>query len=457
MPSSDAEDQELEPRTEAIVHCPSKGDLLLHQHALDDRASCVERALLASWVRGAVLARHLVLVVRVLMPGCWGPPRIVLLRGRPSTSAAASWQKLALGELRGGRISCVGWGRYELRRHRSGELITSFRPEPPTHDTLALTPTSLDRLREIERHCWGPWRRARAPVLGQVCEARWGPIAACPPEVLTEAARIATTKAAQLGISCRLMRIGSTDSAGSDASTTASSSDSISETSGEQESHKIFYSPCEDGNTRPFLLRSIDGELCKPEELRQSSHQIAALSPVRPEPGWVCAICLHGVPEDAPDQTPPVCDAVASHGLLWHQLPCGHVFHKGCVLPWIRSGKPCPLGRCTVPNAARHGRREMIFPMASGWRELPPNVVADDILAPSQTSVPRPSCRVPPHLRNCRLTPNTAFFESLALPPDEGAESLLPCLRWLWKGDAPEGAQALTAEAELKARMKIMK
>ena len=37
------------------------------------------------------------------------------------------------------------------------------------------------------------------------------------------------------------------------------------------------------------------------------------------------------------------------------------VFHKTCVLPWIRGGKSCPLGRCLVPAAARAGKREMSF------------------------------------------------------------------------------------------------
>eukprot|EP00439_Symbiodinium_sp_Y106_P009710 s3759_g1.t1 len=508
----------------ALVRQPSKGDLLLSQRTMEDRASCVERGLLASWVRGAALGRHLVLVMRVLMPGCWGPPRIMLLRARPTAKSAPTWQKMALGDLRGGRLSCVGWGRYELRRHHSGELIATFRPEPPSSDGFALTPRSrwpeprrlvlpilqggefrskhllqilwcaatdrwdaavyllqlsvsisfrwicepgqpgdwscpkcravcfarnpvcgrcncpkpesieeynllaaaavgaipgvkasvkgyvpptaelktdatspwarqwaagpaggmfvgetnlpawlrgsppeekknsssssgsgqakkkqktgeakaapkkkvvkikkkysglskeevvkkkaeeeeekrqqmrerrkgrvispflhwipqylcqvtcdrldvsldaryflqrlkmsLDRLRELERHFWGPWRRTRAPVLGQVCEARWGPIPACPPEVMREAARIATTKASALNLGSRLLRLGSTDSAGSDASTSAWSACDSSDSELEVHAMVVSGSPCSDGNLRPFVPMSISGAPC---------------------------------------------------------------------------------------------------------------------------------------------------------------------------------------------------
>ncbi|CAE7040329.1 unnamed protein product [Symbiodinium natans] len=393
-----------------------KGDLLLSQRALEDRASCVERGLLASWVRGAALGRPLVLVMRVTMPGCWGPPRIMLLRVRPTAKSAPAWQKMALGEFRGGRLCCVGWGRYELRRHHTAELIATLRPEPPTSESLALLPTSLDRLRELERHFWGPWRRSRAPVLGQVCEARWGPIPACPPEVMREAARIATTKASQLG--SRLMRLGSTDSNGSDVSTNAGN-DSNSESS-ETEVHALprqlglmSDSPCDDGNLRPFVPTSINGTPCKVEELRESVHQSAALGSVCAEDSWVCAICLGGAAEVGSDNI-DLDDAVRPLRLAWRKLPCGHAFHKSCVLPWIRGGKPCPLGRCMVPDAARSGRREMIFPMNSAWKELPQDVVAKDILGPSQPMPGTGHLRAPPHVRpGCvgRLTPIPTFFE----------------------------------------------
>lgn len=352
------------------------------------------------------------------MPGCWGPPRIMLLRARPTAKSAPTWQKMALGDLRGGRLSCVGWGRYELRRHHTGELIATFRPEPPSSDGFALTPMSLDRLRELERHFWGPWRRTKAPVLGQVCEARWGPIPACPPEVMREAARIAASKASALHLGSRLLRLGSTDSAGSDASTSAcDSSDS------ELEVHAMAASggPCSDGNLRLFVPMSISGAPCNVEELRESVYQNSGLDPLRAEEGSVCAICLGGVTEvvgsDEPESDSTVQRVIR---LAWRRLPCGHAFHKSCVLPWIRSGKSCPLGRCTVPAAARLGRREMIFPTQSAWKELPQDVVAKDILGPLQ-EMRHPGegkLRAPPHVRKCstgRLTPNPTFFGRIHL------------------------------------------
>eukprot|EP00439_Symbiodinium_sp_Y106_P008082 s10669_g1.t1 len=71
------------------------------------------------------------------------------------------------------------------------------------------------------------------------------------------------------------------------------------------------------------------------------------------------------VGSDAPDSDSTVQRVIR---LAWRRLPCGHAFHKSCVLPWIRSGKSCPLGRCTVPAAARLGRREMIFPAQSAGK-----------------------------------------------------------------------------------------
>jgi len=376
---------------------------LLNQRALQDEASSVERGLLASWVRGAALARHLIIVTRVTMPGCWGPPRIVLLRARPCASRASKWHKAALSDFRGGRLSCVGWGRYELRR-RNGDFIAAFRPEPPCSEDLALTATSLERLREIERHCWGPWRRSRAPNLGQVCEARWGPIAPCPEEVLQEASRIALVKAAQTCILSR-SRVNSV----SDASTICGECDDH-----ENQTKVMLVGACEcsDGNLRPLPQpMTLTGEPCNLEELRESAHQIAALAPVRPENGWVCAICLGGSNESQ-------VELEAKCVLAWRKLPCGHVFHKSCVLPWIRGGKPCPLGRCSVPAAARAGKREMSFLQPkSAWKQLPDKVVARDLMALGQKAPLNLTLQAPPHLRkNGPLNgccPNQAFFERL--------------------------------------------
>eukprot|EP00437_Effrenium_voratum_P054009 CAMPEP_0181514226 /NCGR_PEP_ID=MMETSP1110-20121109/62918_1 /TAXON_ID=174948 /ORGANISM="Symbiodinium sp., Strain CCMP421" /LENGTH=330 /DNA_ID=CAMNT_0023644143 /DNA_START=131 /DNA_END=1123 /DNA_ORIENTATION=- len=251
---------------------------------------------------------------------------------------------------------------------------------------LALSAMSLDRLREIERHCWGPWRRSKAPVLGQVCEARWGPIPACPDEVLQEASRIARVKAAQ---TCRVLH------PGMDADRAAC----------------IDTPACRDGNLRPFVPTTLAGEQCNLEELRESAHQIAALAPARPESGWVCAVCLA---TDAEAET----EGTVKGGLAWRKLPCGHVFHKNCVLPWIRGGKPCPLGRCAVPAAARAGRKEMCFTQPkNAWKQLPHNVVARDIQLPAQAQRKTGAPGVPPHLRvqGSSLRPNHAFFDGAVI------------------------------------------
>eukprot|EP00252_Welwitschia_mirabilis_P007938 TRINITY_DN19636_c0_g1_i1.p1 TRINITY_DN19636_c0_g1~~TRINITY_DN19636_c0_g1_i1.p1 ORF type:complete len:284 (+),score=35.45 TRINITY_DN19636_c0_g1_i1:125-976(+) len=33
------------------------------------------------------------------------------------------------------------------------------------------------------------------------------------------------------------------------------------------------------------------------------------------------------------------------------QLPCGHFYHEGCILPWLNSNNTCPDCRCELPTA----------------------------------------------------------------------------------------------------------
>mmetsp|Transcript_6007 Transcript_6007/g.11286 ORF Transcript_6007/g.11286 Transcript_6007/m.11286 type:complete len:533 (-) Transcript_6007:605-2203(-) len=387
----------------------------------------VKQALLRSWVRGASLARHMVIVLRVTPSACWGPPRVVLLRATLSTGAAAHWQKpTSFADMRGSSLRCVGWGRYELRTNQTGDLVAVFRSEAPGAGCLALTGASLERLREIERHCWGPWRRSKIPALGYVCEVRWGPVPECPQEVLSEASRIASTKAKEMFevVSRRTSRAGSNMSNASDTSevSTASGGSSSSSSSNSSSASCSHCDPgrlCDinfgdgrrnesmvshaDGNLRLFRPTEINGDPVDPCSLRPSAHQISGLVCVRPSPGMVCAVCLGEAPESPPESVNlsdalfpiPLCLETqayrSSRRPAWHKLPCGHVFHRSCILPWIRSGHACPLGRCAVPAAARVGRREMAFgaphppPMKGyAWRQLREGVMSRDIPTPQQ-------------------------------------------------------------------------
>lgn len=52
------------------------------------------------------------------------------------------------------------------------------------------------------------------------------------------------------------------------------------------------------------------------------------------DPDEVCTICIEGVDEDT--------------NLGNMKLPCGHVFHFRCVVPWLQQGGTCPCCRASI-------------------------------------------------------------------------------------------------------------
>ena len=64
-------------------------------------------------------------------------------------------------------------------------------------------------------------------------------------------------------------------------------------------------------------------------------------------------------------------------------MPCGHCFHEGCIVPWLQRHNTCPCCRCEVESACpRHNRRhierlqgevreEAVAPVEAVTREWP--------------------------------------------------------------------------------------
>ncbi|CAN6335382.1 unnamed protein product [Urochloa humidicola] len=55
------------------------------------------------------------------------------------------------------------------------------------------------------------------------------------------------------------------------------------------------------------------------------------------EPGEVCAICKDDLP-------------------VARRLPCGHLYHSCCIVPWLEVHNSCPICRSRLPSGNEPGR-----------------------------------------------------------------------------------------------------
>jgi hypothetical protein len=58
-------------------------------------------------------------------------------------------------------------------------------------------------------------------------------------------------------------------------------------------------------------------------------------------------------PIDVPDEKDDVC-IVCLDKLQNEQdvyiLPCGHMFHRDCITPWLKNNNSCPIGKCPIKS-----------------------------------------------------------------------------------------------------------
>jgi hypothetical protein len=46
----------------------------------------------------------------------------------------------------------------------------------------------------------------------------------------------------------------------------------------------------------------------------------------------------------------PICCEEYDDGCEVIQMPCQHLFHEGCLLPWLEKRNTCPMCRCMIPS-----------------------------------------------------------------------------------------------------------
>lgn len=61
----------------------------------------------------------------------------------------------------------------------------------------------------------------------------------------------------------------------------------------------------------------------------------------------VCFGCAPGENKEC-----PVCQDEFEVGVSkCHKLPCGHLFHPSCIVPWLQTNNTCPCCRLALPTA----------------------------------------------------------------------------------------------------------
>lgn len=46
----------------------------------------------------------------------------------------------------------------------------------------------------------------------------------------------------------------------------------------------------------------------------------------------------------------PICLCQYQLGTVARELPCSHIYHSNCIVPWLARSPTCPLCRCSLPR-----------------------------------------------------------------------------------------------------------
>ena len=62
--------------------------------------------------------------------------------------------------------------------------------------------------------------------------------------------------------------------------------------------------------------------------------------------------------EDESKEACTVCQDLVEKGAITLTMPCGHFFHKACLMPWLQEHNTCPVCRCEVEShCARYNQQ----------------------------------------------------------------------------------------------------
>lgn len=104
-------------------------------------------------------------------------------------------------------------------------------------------------------------------------------------------------------------------------------------------------------------------------EARAPAAAIEALPTVEvSEPGEVCAICKDDLPLAAAAR----------------RLPCAHLYHSSCIVPWLEVHNSCPICRCRLPSddrtmPAAAGEVALLPPVSDLEQDQPPPAARTDL------------------------------------------------------------------------------
>jgi hypothetical protein len=124
-----------------------------------------------------------------------------------------------------------------------------------------------------------------------------------------------------------------------------------------------------------------------------------------------------------------VCQDLVEQGAVTLSMPCGHLFHKDCLMPWLQEHNTCPVCRCEIEShCARYNQQN--FGKLKG--ELGTETVRCRAIL-----LPCPSCRASGLATELLLL--TTQVRPCLMMADQGAKD--------WRGARATGAAARGAWA----------